>query len=1464
MKIKKIGKVVAFILLGVVLLFFSLKIAIKSPAVQTWAVNLAGSYLSNQLDCKVSVGAVDIKFFKSIELDDVYIADQKKDTVIFAPAINVTFSAFSLPKQKIIISEVELDRARIGLVRYANPRNYNIDFLIDYFSSNNTKKESKEKWTIVIEDVQFTDNVITYKDQKYHETTTCINWDDAKFSKFNLHVTDILPNAASTKFNIRKLSFIEKSGFVLNDFSSKVIIANDNIDFKSLLIKTAQSDISCDFNMKYNSIDDFDDFIHKVNCKGQLYDSKIAFQDLKYFSSELNDVDEKVVVSCLFRGTVDKFKAKNVDLKITDNLYFQGNVSMSGLPDIDGTLMEIEASDLCLNKRDVEMLPQYPFGLKKNIVLPANIGLLGNFHFKGTFDGFYTDFVARGTTKTDIGNVFADINLKVGDIDKNTLYKGKVGLENFNVGKFWKLDPEVGVSTLNVDVEGKGLEIKNVVAEIKGKVEKLYLHGYNYSGINLSGKFAKKLFNGEFIISDPNLDMDFQGDVNFSGELPEMHFNSSIRTAKLTKLKLIDRDISSDLSAELSLNLIGNSIENTQGTVSIEELNYSESDKNIEVDQIEIESLINKNRILKIKSEVFNCELNGQFNLDKVAKTSKEIFANYIPTNNAIQVSKDLVQNFNFNIKLNKVQGILDLFIPDLKIADNTSISGSLNSEEFKLALGVKSNMLSYGNYSFHNISLNGITNNDIFQLQTHLDSVYVEDELLIGDVRLDGITRYDTASIHVMLAGEDKKINNADFRFDTKFLPTGYTTLKVIPDQLLINGSSWFLNKENYMLIDSTGVLISKFDLNSEDQFVGLSGIISMDSTAKLKVKFENFEAGNLNEILKIYDAQVTGITNGEAEIASLLKKPIIDANLSIKQLCWFADTLGDANLTTVFDGNDNVVAINGDLTLGGDKNFLINGKYFLKEKEDEIDFSIKIKKTRIQTFKRYVADIFSDFSGLASGDIKLKGTINKPTLSGKLTLQKVNITLDYLKTSYNLNTELELLNNKIVFDDITINDVKGNQAKLNGVITHNNLKDWKFDLDFKANNIQVLNTTSSDNEVYYGEAFASGTTTIKGTPDNLFFNIGLKSEKGTKIYIPLSNPEEVSKSGFVTFIDNSSNIKNDFNLDSVDFNGINLEMALEATSDATIFLVFDSKIGDVIEGTGKGNLRMTVTPTEDLKMYGAYEIESGKYLFTMQNVLNKNFSIERGGYIRWNGDPYDANLNISALYKPKVSLFDLFQDSTFKKNVPVILKLNLTDKLFNPNISFDINVQNVDPTVETQIKRLINTEEEKYRQAISLIVAKRFTTPSDLSEKGGVTSGAIVGSNAYELLTNQLSNWASQISDQFDINVSYNPGDQVTNDQIEVGVQTSIFNNRILIDVSGGTANTPTKGQNTTNIVGDFNVEYMASKDGRFKLKAFNRSNNNTLINNINSNYTQGVGLFYRQEFNSFKDLFRKNKQP
>jgi hypothetical protein len=266
---------------------------------------------------------------------------------------------------------------------------------------------------------------------------------------------------------------------------------------------------------------------------------------------------------------------------------------------------------------------------------------------------------------------------------------------------------------------------------------------------------------------------------------------------------------------------------------------------------------------------------------------------------------------------------------------------------------------------------------------------------------------------------------------------------------------------------------------------------------------------------------------------------------------------------------------------------------------------------------------------------------------------------------------------------------------------------------------------------------------------------------------------------------------------------------------------------------------------------------------------VINKPFLIENGGVVRWNGDPYDASIDIYATYKRKAGLYDLFQDSSFKKLVPVDLRLHLKDKLFNPSISFEINVQNVDPTTDNQIKRLIRTDEEKYRQAVSLLVMGRFTAPEELSNKS-ISSNNAVGFNAYELLSNQLSNWASQISNQVNVGVNYRPGDNITKEELEIALSTSILNDRVFIDVNGGYANTTTgNNQNASSLVGDFNIEVKASKDGRVRLKAFNRSNNNSLINNINSPYTQGIGIFYREEFNDineltkrFRDLFRKKK--
>jgi hypothetical protein len=159
---------------------------------------------------------------------------------------------------------------------------------------------------------------------------------------------------------------------------------------------------------------------------------------------------------------------------------------------------------------------------------------------------------------------------------------------------------------------------------------------------------------------------------------------------------------------------------------------------------------------------------------------------------------------------------------------------------------------------------------------------------------------------------------------------------------------------------------------------------------------------------------------------------------------------------------------------------------------------------------------------------------------------------------------------------------------------------------------------------------------------------------------------------------------------------------------------------------------------------------------------------------------------------------------------------------------------------------------------QIFSLLIINRFTTPkSNLpSLNGGI------GTNSYELLSNQLSNWFSQISKKVDVGVNYRPGNEITREELEVALSTQLFNDKLSIDGNVQTGNNQTGSGKTSSIVGDVNMEYKLTNDGRIVLKGYNKSNTVDMLGE-NSKYKQGFGVFYRREFDSFGDLFRKKKK-
>ena len=148
-------------------------------------------------------------------------------------------------------------------------------------------------------------------------------------------------------------------------------------------------------------------------------------------------------------------------------------------------------------------------------------------------------------------------------------------------------------------------------------------------------------------------------------------------------------------------------------------------------------------------------------------------------------------------------------------------------------------------------------------------------------------------------------------------------------------------------------------------------------------------------------------------------------------------------------------------------------------------------------------------------------------------------------------------------------------------------------------------------------------------------------------------------------------------------------------------------------------------------------------------------------------------------------------------------------------------------------------------------------FYTPEYLSNQQFAsykTSGSAIGVNTSEVLSNQLSHWLSQISSDVDIGVSYRPGDEMSDDEIEVAMSTQILNERVIIN---GNVATNERDDDASAMVGDVEVEVKLNKKGNLRVKAYNKANEDFIYED--AQYTQGVGLFYRKEFDTFGELLR-----
>jgi len=1470
--IKKIRKILFYFLLAVILLPVFLILILQFSFVQTFVAQKCAAYLSAELQAEVKVGSINITFLFDVVLEDVIINDLHNNPMLDVKTLIIDMNNIYFNRGVISVDKLVLEKAKINLVKYKNEKTLNYQFIADYFRSDDTTttKDSKN-WKIWAGSLVLIDNHFKYQDQNKPAQEKGIDFNNLDISSVNTIINNLAIIKDTIYADIRSLSLNDKSGFNLKRFSALAKISSGGINAKNLHIETPGTSLSMNLAFDFTSYDDFSEFIDKVKIEALFKPSRLDFNDIGYFAPELLGMDNIINLSGEIKGKISNLKGNDFQFLYGKSTYFLGNFNISGLPDIEGTYINFKIKNFFICQQDIRSF-KFPSseGIQQ-LSLPEEIVRFGNVRFTGVFTGFYNDFVAYGDFYTDMGKISTDLTLRKNTRTNQIEYSGKVATANLYLGRILSMQEDLGFISMNADVTGSGLDAENAEIKIKGNIASIDIMNYHYKNIKMEGNLVRKKFNGLLKINDDNVKFDIDGMVDYSKNIPVFNVESKIENLRFSKLHILDLadDSLSSLSTELKLNFEGNTIDNLQGTIRAKNTSYAYKGEKYFLKNFIVSNTAEEtgNKTLIITSDYVDADISGNFMFKNLYFSSLKFIKDYMPSFST-WIKDSIPQQsrmcgIEYFIKLKNTSPLCKLFIPKLAVSANTVLKGNYNSKQSLLDLNVTSALIQYNGYKFKDFFLSCKTQDSKININLGCERIAVSDSLGLDNFTLKSVTRNDSINYNLTWENNNDQIKNSGniVGFLT-FFQRPKIELKFIDATLVVNDTAWKIDQGNDIFFDSNAVTINNLVVSSEKQQLKISGGISENPADILHVNFKDFNVSDLDMLTSTSGFDFDGYLNGDVDVSNVYKSLNIVSNLVISDLYVNKEKLGKAILINTWDDQKKTVTINADILYDGasgtNKPISVSGNYYPESEKENFDLDIDLTNFKLKLLEKYLSGFSSNLKGFATGKLKLKGTVDEPDINGHLFLMVKGFKIDYLNENYTFTDSIFVNKNSFSFDHVVLNDAYGDTAICDGKIFHKNFKDFEFDLTFKPYKFQCLNTNPSLNNLFYGTAYVSGLVKITGNEKNINIDVSAKTEKNTHLFIPISSESEMSDNNYIRFVNSKSKASLDENY-NVDLSGIQMNFVLDVTNDAEVQIIFDSKIGDIIKARGNGNIKMEITTLGDFNMYGDYVIEQGDYLFTLKNVINKKFIIEKGSSIKWNGNPYDGIADITAVYHVKTSLFNLNPlDSSAenKKRIDVDCLLSMKDKIFNPTITFGIDLPNSDDVKKNLVKSHTSTEEEMNRQIFSLLILNSFTTESNILNSVGTG----LGSTSTEMLSNQLSNWLSQINKNFDIGVNYHPGTQMTSEEMEVALSTQIFNDRLSIDGNVGVSNNQGNASKASNIVGDVNLDYKLTD--RFHAKFYNKSNTVDLLNS-NSPYTQGIGILYRKEFDAFSELFRKKKK-
>ncbi|MCG8697959.1 MAG: translocation/assembly module TamB, partial [Bacteroidales bacterium] len=615
------------------------------------------------------------------------------------------------------------------------------------------------------------------------------------------------------------------------------------------------------------------------------------------------------------------------------------------------------------------------------------------------------------------------------------------------------------------------------------------------------------------------------------------------------------------------------------------------------------------------------------------------------------QINEISSANFEYSLDLKRTQPLFDFFFDEIEVDNNTQLHGYyINDSSVNSFHHLESDRIVLGNSVFKDIIVNVVSVDSIINLQSGSKSMLLSNRFEFSNFTFETDLKNDTCYFKNRWANWDSIVYQGNINGKVSLNSFQYLRpeldIQFEDSYVIVNDTLWNLAKHN-MVLDSNGIQVNKLKIFHNDQYILVDGRLTDSGADTLSLHVNQFDLAHLNSYNRNKSLSITGNIDGNLFVTGHKKSPVVISNMEAKNVELNKQLVGDVSVFSRWNNNTQSIFIDMFTRRGNLETLSIEGRYYPRN-NGEIDLQCNLDKFQLNVVAPYLKNVFGDLQGNALGEATIKGTITKPLVTGNIKLQKTAFSIDYLNTRYSFTNDFVVQNNNILISNLQMYDsYKGTSANVNGNVLISSFKDISMNIAIQTDNLLCLNTSAQHNNSFYGQVYASGLIGIGGNRENIKIKVNATSERNTLFNIPVNEESDVSSYDFITLID-TFNIKledkREEQVGEKRTTGLELDFDLNVTPDAEIQIVFDPKIGDIIKARGWGDLKMSMNNAGDFQIIGDYSIEDGDYLFTLQNIINKRFTVKRGSTIQMTGEPLDANIDIDAYYRTKASLYGLF----------------------------------------------------------------------------------------------------------------------------------------------------------------------------------------------------------------------------